>query len=77
MPLTTIWKRLTGRHRRRVSFYESQDVMREAAMKPGKIVDLSHFTAQELEQIILNEHRSPRARAALDELESRAAHKSH
>ncbi|MBI1262109.1 MAG: hypothetical protein GC184_10325 [Rhizobiales bacterium] len=77
MPLTIIWRRLTGRSRRRVSFYESQQVMREAALKPGRVVDMSHFTAQELERIVLNERMSPRGKAALEELEARVARNSH
>lgn len=75
MPIATIWRRLTGRSRKRVSFYDSQETMRKAALKPGVAVDMSHFTLEQLHQIAQHEGSSPRGRAALAELDARIERK--
>lgn len=75
MPTTAIWRRLTSRFRRRVSFYESQELMKQAALKPGIVADMSHFTATELRDIVLTERLSLRGRAAIAELEARVERK--
>lgn len=49
--------------------------MKNAVLKPGKVVDMSHFTATELRDIVLTERLSLRGRAAIAELEARVERK--
>jgi hypothetical protein len=75
MPIATIWRRLTGRSRKRVSFFDSQEIMRKAVLKPGVAVDLSHFTLEQLHQIAEHEGTGPRGLAAIAEIEARIERK--
>lgn len=68
MLLFEIWRYLVGR--RRASFYETQDAMRQAIETAGP-VDISWLTEEALLHIAETEPHTLRAEAAMHEIESR------
>lgn len=69
MSLLDFWRLLTGR--RRVSFYDSQEVMRRAVEEMDPM-DLTSLSDEALWRIVEEEPRSIRAEAAHRQLEWRA-----
>ena len=73
MSISTILRRLTRRPQRKKSFYESQEVMRDAVISVGAI-DMRLIPEPELLDIARNGSRI-RREAAERELALRAAHR--
>lgn len=68
MSLADLWRLWTGR--RRVSFYDSQHVMRRAVEEKGPI-DLTSLSDDELRRLVMEESNTARALAARHQLEWR------
>lgn len=73
MSISNIWRRLTSRRKKR-SFYESQEVMRQVVESMGPI-DMRLMADSDLRGILETEGSPPRRKAAEKELAFRAAHR--